>query len=109
MLRITSKSLRRTRRRDFNCLLGLGMAAGVDLLQMLIHHLGIHLSGGDVTVSHQLLNRAQIRTIFQQMYGETVAQSVGRDLLVDPGGDLIVLQDLLEPLAAHSGSADVHK
>ena len=31
------------------------MAALIDALEVLVHHLGVHLGGGDIAVAHQLL------------------------------------------------------
>ena len=52
------------------------MAALIDALEVLVHHLGVHLGGGNIAVAHQLLQRTQVRAVFQQVDGEAVAQCV---------------------------------
>ena len=63
---------------------GPGMGFHVHVPELLIHHLGIDLGGGDVRVAQHLLDGFQIRPVFQQMGGEGVAQGVGRDILHNP-------------------------
>ena len=85
------------------------MAFFVYRFQFLIDHLGIQLCGRDITVTHQLLNGVQIRTVFQKMHRKTVAQSMGCDLFIDMGFALVILHDFPEALTAHTDTADVHK
>ena len=58
-------------------------------------------------MTHKLLNRVEVCTIFQQVHCKAVTQCMGRDVLVDMCSLLIVLQDLPEALTAHSGTADI--
>ena len=81
----------------------------VDILELLLDHVGINLGGRDVRMAQHLLNGAQIRPVLQQVGGEGVAQGVGRDVLFNLRLLLIVLDDLPEPLAAHALAAHVHK
>jgi len=66
------------------------MALSIYLFQLVVHHVRIQLGGGNVAVSHQLLQGIQIGTVFQQMHRKAVTQRVRGDLLIDPGGGLIV-------------------
>ena len=50
-----------------------GMTFFVDGFQLLVDHVGVNLGRGYVAVPHQLLQGAEIRAVFQQMYRETVA------------------------------------
>ena len=81
------------------------MAFFVDRLQSLVDQLGIHLGGGDIAVTHQLLDRTHIGAIFQQMHSEAVAQRMRCDLLLDMSCTLVILQDLPKALAGHSHAA----
>ena len=90
-------------------LLSFGMTLFVDRFQLVIDQVRIHLGRRNIAVTHQLLDRSQISTIFQQMHCKAVAQRVGRDLLINVGGSLIVLQNLPEALAAHTGTVDIDK
>ena len=83
------------------------MTLFVNRFQLLIDHVGIHLGGGNVAVPHQLLQRAKVSTVFKKMYCKAVTQRVGRDLLFDMRGSLIVLQDIPEALTAHANAADI--
>ena len=77
--------------------------------QFLIDNVGIQLCGGDVTMSHQLLQGSKICTVFQQVHRKTVAQCMGRDLFFNAGFGLLVLEDFPETLTAHSGTAHIDK
>ena len=44
--------------------------------QPLFEHMGIDLRGRNIGVAEQRLHNAQIRTVMQQMAGESVAQHV---------------------------------
>ena len=83
------------------------MGFAVDILQVVLHHVGVDLGGGDIRMPQHLLNGTEIRSVFQQMDGEGVAQGVGGDILLDAGGLLVVLDDLPEALAAHALSVHV--
>ena len=61
------------------------MGLAVDVLQVVLHHMGVDLGGGDVRVAQHLLDGAEVRAVFQQMDGEGVAQGVGGDILLDAG------------------------
>ena len=54
-----------------------------------------------------LLDRVDVRAVFQQVRRKGVAQGVGRDVLLDPGLFLVVLDDLPEALTGHALAADV--
>ena len=60
-------------------------------------------------MTQHLLYRAQIRAVFQQMRGKTVAQGVGRDILFYSGLLLVGFHDLPEALAAHPLPVHVHE
>ena len=60
-------------------------------------------------MTKHLLNRTQIGAIFQQVSGKGVAQSVGRDVLLNARLLLIVLDELPEALAAHPVAAHIDK
>ena len=72
-------------------LLRLGMAMLVHGFYFFVHHLGIYLRRGNITVPHELLQRAQVSTVFQQVHRKAVAQGVGGDVLLDMGFLLIEL------------------
>ena len=61
------------------------MSFVVNVLQLLFYKLGINLCGRDIRVTQHLLYGVEICAVFQQMRRERVAQSVGRDVLVDMG------------------------
>lgn len=88
-------------------LLRFGMALFVDGFQLLIDHVGIHLSRGNVAVTHQLLQGAEVCAVFQQMHREAVPQGVGRDVLLNARLFLVALEDFPEALTAHPRAADV--
>ncbi|PUB80447.1 MAG: hypothetical protein DBP01_17365, partial [gamma proteobacterium symbiont of Ctena orbiculata] len=52
-----------------------GMVSGVQLFQPLPCHMGVDLSGGQVTVSQQQLYYAQISAVVQQMGGKLKVQA----------------------------------
>ena len=81
----------------------------VHRFNLLIYHLGVNLGGGDIAVSHQLLQGAQISTVFQKMNRKAVAQSMGGNILLNMGFLLIELQNLPESLTADSLAAHVYK
>ena len=62
-----------------------GMGLVVYVLQLLIDDLRIYLGGGDVRMSQHFLDRGQIGAVLQKMGGKGMPQSVGGDLLLDPG------------------------
>ena len=79
-----------------------GVGLLIDVLQLVVQHPGVDLSGGDVRVPHHLLDGAQVRPVLQQVGGEGVAQGVGRDVLLDAGLLLVVFDQLPEALASGS-------
>ena len=88
-------------------LLRFGMALFVDGFQLLIDHVGIHLSRGYVAVTHQLLQGAEVGAVFQQMHCEAMPQGVGRDILLNARLFLVALKDFPEALTAHPRAAYV--
>lgn len=88
-------------------LLRFGMTFFIDGSQLLIDHVGVHLGGGNIAVTHQLLQRAEVGAVFQQMHREAVPQSVGRDILLNARLLLIALEDFPEALTAHPRAAHV--
>ena len=59
------------------------MKLPVHLLQSRAVHMGVDLRGRDIGMAQHRLHRAQIRSAFEQMGGEGMAQSVRRHPLVD--------------------------
>ena len=60
-------------------------------------------------MSQHLLDRPEVRAVFQQMRREGMAKSVGGDILVDMGLGLVGFDDLPEPLPGHPLSIHVDK
>ena len=52
---------------------------------MIAAHMGIELGGDHAGVTEQLLDRAQVGTILEQMGGEAVSQGMGREFPGDTG------------------------
>ena len=73
--------------------------------------MGVNLGRRNIHMAKHHLDRSKIRTPFQQMTGEGMAQEVRRDSLPDPRLQAIALQILPEPLAAHlsPGAVDEEK
>ena len=86
-----------------------GMKFGIHGFQLRVYHIGIYLGGGDVTVTHQLLDRTNIGTVLQKMHCEAVTQRMRRYFLFDVSRYLIMLQKLPEALSAHTNTADIYK
>ena len=63
--------------------LSFGVAFFVDSLQLLIDHVCVHLCGGNITVAHELLKRAKVSAVFQQMHRKAMAQRMGCDILLN--------------------------
>ena len=53
----------------------------IDVFEVLFHNMRVDLRRGNVRVAQHLLNGAQVRTVFEQVHGERVAQRVRRDVL----------------------------
>ena len=83
------------------------MSLVVDILQLLLNHVGVYLCGGDIRMAQHLLDGAQIRPVLQQMGGKGVAEGMGRDVLLDPCLFPVIFHDLPEALAAHEAAAAV--
>ena len=71
--------------------------------------MGIQLCGGNITMTHQLLQRAQISTVFQQVNSKAVAQCMRCDFLINMCSGLIMLKYLPEALTAHANATNIHK
>ena len=61
----------------------LGVAFFVNGLYLLIDEGSVELSGGNVTVTHQLLEGTDVRAVFQQVHGEAVPEGMGGNVLFD--------------------------
>ena len=58
-------------------------------------------------MTHQLLQRAEVGAVFQQMHREAVPQGVGRNVLLNARLFLVALENFPEALTAHPRAADV--
>ena len=88
---------------------GLRMEFLIDRFQVLLNDLRVNLCRGNVAVAEHLLNGFEIRAVFQQMRRKAVPEGVRRNVLLNPGGLLIVLDDLPEALAGHTLTAEIHE
>lgn len=70
----------------------------IDILELFADEVRIDLRRGDVRMTEHFLNGMDIRTVFQQMCRELMAQRMRRDRLFDAGFCLIVLDELPEAL-----------
>ena len=74
--------------------------------QPLLDDMGVDLRGRDVGVAEELLHRAQIRAVLQEMAGEGMTEHVRRDARrLDAGGERQRLQLLAEALPRQMLSA----
>ncbi len=44
-----------------------GMSLVVDILQLLLNHVGVYLCGGDIRMAQHLLNGSQVCSVLQQV------------------------------------------
>ena len=49
-----------------------GMSLVVDILQLLLNHVGVYLCGGDIRMTQHLLNSSQVCSVLQQVGCEGV-------------------------------------
>jgi hypothetical protein len=87
------------------------MVSLMNFLQPLSGHVSVNLGGRNIHMAKHHLDRSKIRTPFQQMACEGVAQEVRSDPLPDASFLAIGLKILPETLAAHSppGTVDEEK
>ena len=71
--------------------------------------MGIYLSGCDVCVSEHHLYGAQVGTVTEKMGGKGVSDHMGRDVLVDTGGQRSFSNYLPEPQPCHATAASGNK
>ena len=76
---------------------------GMQLLEALARDMGVDLRGGDVGVSKQELDHAQVGAMVEQMGGEGVAQGVRRQRRVDARVQGVALEQGPEHLPRHAG------
>ena len=76
---------------------------------VLFHQLRIHVHRAYIPMPQHLLDRMDIRAVFQQVRGEGMAESVWGDILLDARHLLIVLYDLPESLTGHVLATYVHE
>ena len=67
----------------------------MDFFEMLVGDVSVDLGGGDVGVTEQRLDGTEIGAVHKQIGGETMTESVGRDVLRDAGGTGVFLDDAL--------------
>lgn len=82
--------------------LGFGMEFVVDFFEMLVGDVGVDLGGGDVGVAEHSLDGAEIGAVHEEVSGEAVAQSVGRNVLGDAGGAGVFLDDAFNGAAGET-------
>ena len=70
----------------------------IDILELFADEGRIDLRRGDVRMTEHFLNGMDIRTVFQQMCRERMAQRMRCDCLFDAGLRLVVLDELPEAL-----------
>ena len=70
----------------------------IDILELFADEVRIDLRRGDVRMTEHFLNGMDIRTVFQQMCRERMAQRMRCDCLFDAGLRLVVLDELPEAL-----------
>src|SRR5687768_15274273 len=81
----------------------------VHLSQSRLQHVRVNLRGGQVGVSEERLDGAEVRAAVEQVCGEGVAQYVGRERPADAGPLSARFQDLPEADAAQPLAAMVDK
>src|SRR5690606_22633866 len=62
-----------------------GMMVLVQVLQTLARHVGIDLRGREVAMAEQQLDQPQVGAVVQEVGCEGMPETVGRQLLSDPG------------------------
>ena len=87
----------------------LRMAFFINGLQLLIDHMCVELSRRNIAMTHELLQRTKIRTVFQKVYCKAVPQRMGRDFFIDMCSSLVMLQQLPKALTAHSATGHINK
>ena len=79
------------------------MKSLVNFFQVFVGDVGIDLSGGDGSVTQHGLHAADIRSVYQKIGGEAVAQGMGVNLFDNAGFGSVVLD---EPLDTARGEAE---
>lgn len=72
------------------------MKSLVHLPQMLVGDMRVHLCRRDVGMAEEGLDGSEVRSVFEQVSGERVADDVRRDLARDAGFDRVVFDDALD-------------
>lgn len=95
-------------RKDF-FLLPPGMELFMNTFQTVLIDMGVYLGSGDIRVAKHHLYGPQVGTVTEKMGGERVPEHVGRDILVDPGGQGCFSHDLPESEPCHAAAAAGNK
>jgi len=88
---------------------GAGMELFVDFVETLLVDVGVDLGGGDVGVSEEFLDDAEVGTAFEEVGGEGVAEEVGVNVLFDAGVGGALFDDLADAVGAEGAAADGEK
>ena len=74
------------------------MAGRMDLLQLLNADLGVNLGGGEFGVAEELLDEADVGSVFEHQGGAGVTQKVARAAFAEFGGVDVIADELGEPV-----------
>lgn len=77
---------------------GRGMAGAVDLLELLDADLGVDLGGGQFGVAEELLDEADVGSVFEHEGGTGVPQQVAGAAFAECGGVDVVADELGQPV-----------
>ena len=86
-----------------------GMSSEVDALELCLTKMSIYLGCGQINMTQQLLDGAKVGPTLQQVSGESVAQSVRRNVLAFPDGREESLHRAARSPIAHARTAYVDK
>ena len=79
----------------------------VNVLQLPVYQLRIHMGRRYISMPEHLLDRMYIRAVLQKVRREGVPKGVGSDILLDARHLLVVFDYLPETLSGHVLPADV--
>ena len=89
--------------------LGARVMSLVDLLQTLLHDVGIDLRRGDIAVTEHQLDGAKIRAAFQKMCCKTMTQHVGRKRHTQTSSPAIGRKNFPNTYSAESAATAIQK